>query len=97
MSSTPRIIAVTTSAALLAGAGAAGAVVAVDIVTSTTPAVAEGPQDQAPGLAEPKDDSTTVYREPGSAASRPLQPAAPDTTYQSGKGAAGKNSTSHSS
>lgn len=99
MSTKPRVIATTASAALLAGATAAGAVVALDTLASTEPAVAGTTQsDQAPSLASPKDDSATVYQQPGSSSgSGRVQPAPPSTSWNTGGGNAGKGSTSHSS
>ena len=63
MSTTPRIIAATASAALLAGLGAGTAVLAVDTV------MADGQTDAAQVTADdnlptPQDERTTVYQEP---------------------------------
>lgn len=97
MSSKPRVIAATASAALLAGAGAAGAVVAVDILTTDQTAVADGASSDSPSLKSAQDDSTTVYRDPGTDSTGSLKPAPKDTSYKSGSSGGSKSSKSHSS
>jgi hypothetical protein len=100
MSSSPRIIAATASAALLAGVGAAGAVFAVETLTAGEPALADAPQADAkvPDLESGHDDSTTVYRQPGSTSGKDSwQPAPPTTQFTPGKGSGPGTSTSHSS
>lgn len=90
--SNPRIIATTTSAALIAAVGAGAAVYAVEIATSAndTAAVSGTQAEQAPSLQQGQDDSTTVYRAPSEDDedweddddSRRIAPAPADTQWQ---------------
>lgn len=99
MSRTPRVIAITASAALMAGTGAAGAVLAVDTITSPEPVLSgASDSDEAAVLATPKDESVTVYREPGDDDydEDDMQAAPPSTSWQS-EGKSQKGNRSHSS
>lgn len=107
MSTTPRIIAATASAALLAGLGAGTAVLAVDTV------MADGQTDAAQVTADdnlptPQDERTTVYQEPQQYQSDDddddddhqggqIAPAPPTTGFQGNNGGQTKNNTSKSS
>lgn len=104
MSTTPRIIAATASAALLAGLGAGTAVLAVDTV------MADGQSDAAQVTADdslptPQDERTTVYQEPqqyeydddDDDEGGQIAPAPPTTGFQGNNGGQTKNNTSKSS
>ena len=104
MSTTPRIIAATASAALLAGLGAGTAVLAVDTV------MADGQTDAAQVTADdnlptPQDERTTVYQEPqqyeydddDDDEGGQIAPAPPTTGFQGNTGGLTKNNTSKSS
>ena len=105
MSTTPRIIAATASAALLAGLGAGTAVLAVDTV------MADGQTDAAQVTADdslptPQDERTTVYQEPqqyeyddddDDDEGGQIAPAPPTTGFQGNNGGQTKNNTSKSS
>ena len=104
MSTTPRIIAATASAALLAGLGAGTAVLAVDTV------MADGQADAAQVTADdslpaPQDERTTVYQEPqqyeydddDDDEGGQIAPAPPTTGFQGNNGGQTKNNTSKSS
>ena len=104
MSTTPRIIAATASAALLAGLGAGTAVLAVDTV------LAVGQTDAAQVTADdhlptPQDERTTVYQEPqqyeydddDDDEGGQIAPAPPTTGFQGNNGGQTKNNTSKSS
>ena len=104
MSTTPRIIAATASAALLAGLGAGTAVLAVDTV------MADGQTDAAQVTADdnlptPQDERTTVYHEPqqyeydddDDDEGGQIAPAPPTTGFQGNNGGQTKNNTSKSS
>ena len=106
MSTTPRIIAATASAALLAGLGAGTAVLAVDTV------MADGQSDAAQVTADdslptPQDERTTVYQEPqqyeydddddDDHQGGQIAPAPPTTGFQGNNGGQTKNNTSKSS
>ncbi len=104
MSTTPRIIAATASAALLAGLGAGTAVLAVDTV------MADGQTDAAQVTADdnlptPQDERTTVYQEPqqyeydddDDDEGGQITPAPPTTGFQGNNGGQTKNNTSKSS
>lgn len=101
MSKTPRIIAATASAALLAATGAGAAVFAVDTVKDNAD---EGwtsqTEDAAPALKSAQDDTTTVYRAPSDDEAEgqgQLQPAPPSTKWQQPTGKSNKSGKSHSS
>ena len=104
MSTTPRIIAATASAALLAGLGAGTAVLAVDTV------MADGQTDAAQVTADdnlptPQDERTTVYQEPqqyeydddDDDEGGQIAPAPTTTGFQGNNGGQTKNNTSKSS
>ncbi|MEZ5185447.1 MAG: hypothetical protein R2720_06855 [Candidatus Nanopelagicales bacterium] len=104
MSSTPRIIATTASAAILAATGAGAAVLAVDMATSgANQAVDASTTETLNGLKTPQDDRTTVYRSPEDdsdeheQSTSKIQPAPPSTTYQGGNGGQSSANTSKSS
>lgn len=87
MSTTPRIIAATASAALLAATGAGAAVFAVETVTAADHTDAATADQASAGLKAPKDDRTTVYRSPGDGWSQQeLQQAPNSTTWGNGSG-----------
>lgn len=105
MSNTPRIIAATASAALLAGLGAGTAVLAVDTVMADgqTDATQVTANDTLPA---PQDERTTVYQEPQQYQSDDddddyqggqIAPAPPTTGFQGNNGGQTKNNTSKSS
>ncbi len=105
--STPRVIAVTASAALIAGVGAGAAVYAVDLATTTqTSQSTDEVQADAP-LSAPQDDRTTVYQAPDDDDdddddeayddSGSLQPAPADTQWKAGTSGKTKSNTSKSS
>jgi hypothetical protein len=108
MSTTPRIIAATASAALLAGLGAGTAVLAVDTVMADgqTDATQMTANDSLPA---PQDERTTVYQEPQQYQSDDdddddddyeggqIAPAPPTTGFQGNNGGQTKNNTSKSS
>jgi len=107
MSSTPRIIASTASAALLAATGAGAAVLAVDIVNAGANQTVEASTTES--LNPAQDDRTTVYRSPQDnsddhgesddhgASSSTIQPAPPSTSFQGGTTQQGPANTSKSS
>jgi hypothetical protein len=108
MSTTPRIIAATASAALLAGLGAGTAVLAVDTVMADgqTEATQVTADDTLPA---PQDERTTVYQEPQNddeyeydeddayEGGGQIAPAPPSTGFQGNNGGQSKNNTSKSS
>lgn len=107
MSSKPRIIASTASAALLAATGAGAAVLAVDMATSGADQTVDASTTES--LNTPQDDRTTVYRSPEDDSDEhdehdehdqspsTIKPAPPSTTYQGGSGQQGPANTSKSS
>lgn len=110
MSSTPRIIATTASAALLAAIGAGAAVMAVDTVTSGNPEVtADAATSTTDSVPVPQDDRVTVYQSPSDdnqngeyddntpKTTKQLQPAPPSTSFQGNNGGKAQNNTSKSS
>ncbi|MBK6763055.1 MAG: hypothetical protein IPG68_07155 [Micrococcales bacterium] len=108
MSSTPRIIATTASAALLAATGAGAAVMAVDTVTAGSPQVAADATATTDSVPTPQDDRVTVYSSPSddhddddydedSASGKHLQPAPPSTSFQGKTGGQTQSNTSKSS
>lgn len=86
MSTTPRIIAASASAALLAATGAGAAVFAVETVTAgQADAATTTNQQSADTLGSPKDGRTTVYRSQGQGGSQQnLQQAPPSTSWNGG-------------
>ena len=110
MSSTPRIIATTASAALLAATGAGAAVMAVDTVTSgSTEVTADAATTTTDSVPAPRDDRVTVYQSPSDdhedgeyddnapTTTKQLQPAPPSTSFQGNNGGKAQNNTSKSS
>jgi hypothetical protein len=109
MRTTPRIIATTASAALLAATGAGAAVMAVDTVTAGSPQVAADATATTDSVPTPQDDRVTVYSSPsddhddneyddeGSTSGKQLQPAPPSTSFQGNTGGQTQNNTSKSS
>ncbi len=100
MSTTPRIIAATASAALLAGLGAGTAVLAVDTVMAD----GQAESTQVTGndtLPTPQDERTTVYQQPQDDdyddEGGTIAPAPPSTGFQGNSGGQTKNNTSKSS
>lgn len=85
MSTTPRIIAASASAALLAATGAGAAVFAVETVTAgQADATTATTQKSADTLGSPQNDRTTVYRSPGEGSQQNLQQAPPSTSWNGG-------------
>lgn len=102
MSTTPRIIAATASAALLAGLGAGTAVLAVDTVMADGQTDAQTIADDT--LPTPQDERTTVYQQPqqyeydeDDDEGGQIAPAPPTTGFQGNNGGQSKNNTSKSS
>ena len=109
MSSRPRIIATTASAALLAATGAGAAVMAVDTVTSGSTEVTADAATITDSVPAPQDDRVTVYQSPSDdhedgeyddnapTTTKQLQPAPPSTSFQGNNGGKAQNNTSKSS
>lgn len=108
MSKTPRIIATSASAALLAATGAGAAVFAVDTLkeapATNKASKADSSKQSSEQLQAPKDESTTIYRAPDTTAEQEsgtgyqnVQPAPPSTGWQSNGGGSSKAGKSHSS
>lgn len=101
MSTAPRILAATASAALVAATGAGAAVLALDMAQESNQVA----QDAAATteLKTPQDDRTTVYRAPqddddsGDDSPSQLAPAGPNTGFNSNPSTKTPGNTSKSS